>query len=148
LGWEQYEISNFSKPGFNCLHNLKYWKYQAFLGLGPSASSHLGSFRWSNCNHLSAWLASLKSPGSIFSEFIYLEPEVAIREVLASGLRLKEGINWDELKQAYPEFNFSVYQEKIRQLEAEGLLKYENSYLSIPADKLLISNSIIADLIF
>lgn len=148
LGWKQYEISNFSKPGFNCLHNLKYWKYQPFLGLGPSASSHLSSFRWSNCCHMSDWLDSLKSPDGIFSEFLHLEAEVAIREALASGLRLKEGVNLEELKQAYPEFNFSEYQDKIRQLVAEGLLRYNNIFLMIPTDKLLVSNSILAELIF
>ena len=47
-GIRRYEISNFARAGKECRHNLKYWRYEPFIGLGPSASSHAGGRRWTN----------------------------------------------------------------------------------------------------
>jgi len=146
-GWLQYEISNFSQPGYQCRHNLKYWRYQPFLGVGPSASSHLGNFRWTNPTGLNDWLAALTSGRGAFSEFIELSPEEEEREYLAAWLRLKEGIPLDELRLRFPGLDFPVFEMKVRELEALGLLRTENGRVMIPPDKFLISNSIICELI-
>ena len=60
LGLRRYEISNFARPGRECRHNLKYWRYEPFLGLGPSAASHIGQERWTNADRLEDWLAGLE----------------------------------------------------------------------------------------
>jgi len=46
LGFRHYEISNFSRPGFECLHNLNYWRGGEYFGLGPAASSHISGLRF------------------------------------------------------------------------------------------------------
>lgn len=146
-GWKQYEISNFARPGFRCRHNLKYWQYEPFLGFGPSASSHLGPFRWTNSAEIQAWLSGLDSPGQAFSEFLELGPLAEINESLAFGLRLREGIDWLKLKQKHPGFDFSGYEKRINQLVRLGLVRQENSCLLVPEERLLVLNSIISELI-
>ena len=55
-GFVHYEISNFARPGFECLHNLNYWHGGEYLGLGPAAASHLDGKRFKNKNDLDAYL--------------------------------------------------------------------------------------------
>lgn len=147
-GWLQYEIANFSQPGYQCRHNLKYWRYQPFLGLGPAASSHLGSFRWTNPAGLKDWLLAIKSGSSGFEEFLELGTEEEIRECLAFGLRLKEGVSLADLRLRFPGYDWSTYEIKVRQLEASGLLLADGGRVRIPPDKFLVSNSIICELLY
>ncbi len=147
-GWPQYEIANFSRPGYRCRHNLKYWKYQPFLGVGPSASSHLGHFRWTNPAGLEEWLLALGTGKPAFSEFVELTPEEAVRECLASGLRLREGISLEELAGRFPGVDLSGYESKLMKLKADGLLQVSDGLVRIPPERFLVSNSIISELVY
>jgi len=83
-GYEQYEISNFSRPGRRSRHNLKYWRCEPFLGLGPAAHSHLGTRRFRHPPDLQAYLAD---PLAI--EELPCDPPA---ERVFLGLRLAEGV--------------------------------------------------------
>lgn len=148
LGYQQYEISNFSQPGYRCLHNLKYWQYQPFLGFGPSAASHLDSVRWQNVAEFEKWDEALSLEQMDVSEFIILGEKESIAEQLVFGLRLNEGINWEKLKRNYPLYDFSNYEKRILKLVSSGNLEFFDSNLRIPQDKLLLANSILAELLF
>ena len=54
-GWPAYEISNYAVPGEECRHNLVYWTGGNYIGLGPSAASHVQGWRWKNRPHLGEW---------------------------------------------------------------------------------------------
>ena len=58
-GYEQYEISNYARPGFQCRHNLLYWTQGEYLGVGPSAQSLVGDVRFGNVANLTRYKASL-----------------------------------------------------------------------------------------
>ncbi|MCI4445956.1 MAG: radical SAM family heme chaperone HemW [Candidatus Aminicenantes bacterium] len=146
--YRQYEISNFARPGYECRHNLKYWRYLPYIGLGPSAGSHLGPVRWQNVAELKSWAEAVSSGSIAASEFINLRREDSISERLAFGLRLTEGIDWSEFKNDYPDFDFSAYEKKIAELISLGSLKLSHSRLSIPVDKFLVTNAILSELIF
>lgn len=146
-GWFQYEISNFSQSGFECRHNLKYWRYEPFLGLGPSASSHLANFRWTNPNSLREWETAVNSGEADLPEFIELKPEMEVRESLAFGLRLRAGISLEELRGRFPSFDFSSLEHKLSRLAASGLLEFKDGQVCLPPDKFLVSNSILAELL-
>lgn len=97
-GYAQYEISNFARPGRECLHNLCYWKGNDYLGLGPSAFSTIQGARWQNVANTDAYVASLLADRKFpvgFRETV--TPETARRERIAFGLRTRDGVPLDLL---------------------------------------------------
>ncbi|MDI6845166.1 MAG: radical SAM family heme chaperone HemW [Candidatus Saccharicenans sp.] len=147
-GWRQYEISNFASPGFECRHNLKYWKYRPFVGLGPASSSHLANLRWTVTSDIREWLETGGKEEVVLDEFLELTPEDEVRENLASSLRLTEGVSLEELASRYPFFCFSAYERKIKKLLEEGFLLKKGDRIMIPPENFLVSNWIISELIF
>lgn len=104
-GWRHYEISNFSLPGYECQHNLNYWRQGEYLGLGVGAASFIRRYRWKNVSDLDEYLrAILKNDFSgLVAEKEYLNSDNLFRERLILGLRLEEGvtikkIEWQEIK--------------------------------------------------
>lgn len=145
LGLRQYEISNFARPGKECRHNLKYWRYEPYLGLGPSACSHAGAERWCNKETLEDWSESLRRGRSTRGEgTVALTPAIAAREALVFGLRLVVGVDVADLAARTGVNVCAVYAREIDELASDGLLVQAGSRLWIPADKLLISNAILS----
>ncbi|MCX6564977.1 MAG: coproporphyrinogen-III oxidase family protein [Candidatus Aminicenantes bacterium] len=146
LGLRRYEISNFARPGRECLHNLKYWRYEPFLGLGPSAASHLGAKRWTNIADFGKWREG--AAGSVpAAETVNLDPDTAAREALAAGLRLVEGIDLESFAGRFGFDPADRFRPEIAGLEDEGLIVLSGRVLRIPENKLLISNSILSRLL-
>ena len=99
-GFEHYEISNFSKPGFQSKHNSSYWKQEKYLGLGPSAHSYNGSSRQFNVRNNNLYIRSLKNDLIPF-EKEDLSREDLINEFILTTLRTQWGTNLKKLKQDF-----------------------------------------------
>lgn len=96
-GFARYEVSNFARPGAASLHNLVYWRHGEWLAAGPSASAHLGGWRWKNVPRLGDWMEGVAASGG-YSPVVDLEPpdpRRALAERLMMGLRLAEGVSID-----------------------------------------------------
>ncbi len=143
LGLVHYEISNFARPGKESRHNLKYWHYEPFLGLGPSACSHLGDRRWCNQAELKAWQLSVGEGEKGKSEVVELSPADRVKEAVIFGLRLIDGIELSEFKRRFGVDIASRYDEVIAGLRSDGLILLEKGWLRIPESKLLVSNQIL-----
>jgi len=89
-GYQQYEISNFCKPGHHALHNTNYWKGVPYLGLGPSAHSYNGSARRWNIPNLTGYMAAMAKGEAVFEEEI-LTPEQRYNEYVMTSLRTMWG---------------------------------------------------------
>lgn len=99
-GFEQYEISNFSKPNFESQHNSNYWKGEWYLGVGPSAHSYNGiSRRWNVSNNRSYMKGVLSEEN--YSETEQLSSKDQFNEQILIGLRTKYGVNLQNLKQLH-----------------------------------------------
>ena len=146
-GLRQYEISNFAREGRECRHNLKYWRYEPFLGLGPSACSHIGDKRWCNRPSLGDWSGALERGEDPRDEVVRLDPDRAVREALSFGLRLVEGVDLSALRDRFGVDIAALRALEIDALLAEDLLVRAGGRLRIPADKLLVSNAILSRLI-
>jgi oxygen-independent coproporphyrinogen-3 oxidase len=143
-GLRQYEISNFARPGKECRHNLKYWRYEPFLGLGPSAGSHIAGRRWSNTSSLEAWAAALKRGDSAREDVVELDSTAAAREALIFGLRLVEGVDPGTLTEQFNVDVMALFGREIDELFAAGLLILSAGRLRIPSRYFLVSNRILA----
>jgi oxygen-independent coproporphyrinogen-3 oxidase len=144
LGFEHYEISNFARPGRRCLHNLKYWRYQPFLGLGPSACSRLGSERWCNLGDLDGWARALAEGRDPREEVVALDPGRITVEALVSGLRLREGVRPSDLRARFGLDARERFAGPIAELAGEGWLEVEADRLSVPEERWLLSNFVFA----
>ena len=97
-GFEQYEISNFAKPGFRCRHNEVYWKALPCYGFGPGAVQYLDGRREMNHRSVHTWLKRVQSGESAIGETEQLSDEDRAREAIVVGLRRCEGISKDEFE--------------------------------------------------
>jgi oxygen-independent coproporphyrinogen III oxidase len=89
-----YEISNFAVPGEECRHNLMYWRGENYIGLGPSAASHISGWRWKNRGHLGEWEKSIDAGEFPAIDVEHLEPDRRARELAMLMLRLRDGIDF------------------------------------------------------
>ena len=97
-GLANYEVSNWSRPDRRCLHNLNYWNWGDYLGVGLGAHSHFGRLRWWNDPSLKGYIAAVKLDGSGFIGGEELEDSQIATERLMLALRTKKGLSEDELK--------------------------------------------------
>jgi putative oxygen-independent coproporphyrinogen III oxidase len=105
-GWV--EISNWARPGGACRHNLATWSGGEYLGLGPSACSHLAGVRWENARSLRRWMADVETGGVAVAQEEVLKPEQVALERLALSLRTPRGVPTWALERAltqHPEFS-------------------------------------------
>ena len=146
-GLRRYEISSFALPGKECRHNFKYWRYEPFLGLGPSAASHIGAKRWANTAGFEEWRAGAAAGAVPSAEIVELDRESAAREALAAGLRLVEGIHLESFAGKFGFRPDERLRPAIESLGRDGLIVLSSGILRIPKDKLLISNAILSRLL-
>ena len=136
-GFYQYEVSNFAKPGFECVHNNAYWHYTDYFGFGTSAHSFIDGKRWWNFSSLKMYNDKVEKYGNAVAGSEVINNENAVNEFVmlelrSSGLNLRKfenrfGIETkDWLKNKYPYFellknqNFVTINDSIVKLTAKG----------------------------
>jgi putative oxygen-independent coproporphyrinogen III oxidase len=144
-GFEHYEISNFARPGHESKHNLNYWRGGDYMGLGPSAASHLAGKRFKNKADLSAYLAN--PVGQIEDEETLDAVEKAAEEAMLRLRLLNEGLDIRTLARKFSEANIKALEERLGKLAAESLLLNEGTRYRLPPEYVLICNSILVRVI-
>jgi oxygen-independent coproporphyrinogen-3 oxidase len=144
-GYTAYEISNFSKPGQEALHNCNYWKGVPYLGIGPSAHSFDGSSRGYNPSSNPGYIKALSTRQlPLITED--LEKEDQINEEILTHLRTVWGLDTRALAQRYAVDLLLVKKETIKKLVGLELLKADGKILSLTRRGLLLADSIAAEL--
>ena len=144
-GFEQYEISNFSLPGWHSRHNSNYWKGSSYLGIGPSAHSFNGSSRQWNVSHNQQFMEAIGS-GRVPATQEFLSATDHFNEALLTGLRTKWGVNLHDLKARTGIDFYEKNAETAARFFAENLLFAENDTLKITQKGKLLADKITADL--
>lgn len=138
-GYNHYEISNFALDGYESRHNTKYWLLEDYLGIGPSAHSFINNKRYYFPDDIDAFIAGMPPvfdcDGGDIEEYIMLR------------LRLKCGLDLEELKNRYGEKHAKKILEKSTFLKENGLINLENNVVSLTEKGFLVSNTVIAELI-
>jgi oxygen-independent coproporphyrinogen-3 oxidase len=100
-GWPAYEISNHARPGFECKHNLGYWRYHDYYGVGPGAHSRIcqqgRKFAYVQEPNPYTWIDSALENQVILEEKVELSLEEQAKEFLLVGLRMVEGVDCETL---------------------------------------------------
>jgi oxygen-independent coproporphyrinogen-3 oxidase len=141
-GYEQYEISNFAKPGYESRHNMKYWTLQEYAGFGPSAHSDLGDVRYAYVRDLFAYCKGVAGEGDFLSESERIPPRDRDLEYLMLGLRTAHGIAKSEFENRY-RLPFGPLEDVLRQYAATGHAQQVGERWRLTPTGFLVSNQII-----
>lgn len=148
-GFERYEVSNFSRPGAECRHNLAYWRHRQWLAAGPSASAHVAGARWKNVPRLTEWMEGVNASGGLSPVVDLEEPDAqrALAERLMLGLRISEGLESAAvLAEAERLGADSRLRRTVAKYEAGGALKELDGRLVLTDAGFLIADSIAAEM--
>lgn len=141
-GYQQYEISNYAKKGFQSHHNKLYWEFKPYLGLGPAAHSFDGLSRFYNYSSLKLYINKLKDGKLPTAEFVRLRRSELMSEMLFMGLRQLKGINPAEFKERFSVSLVDIYGKAIAKLLDKELIEYSNERLHLTENGLLLGNEV------
>lgn len=155
-GYEQYEISNWSKPGYFCQHNLQYWRNLPYLGLGPGAHGYAGRVRYATILSPHKYIKVMKDAARIY-EFPFTpavdQPvtvgyEDEVVETLIMGLRLtQEGINRSAFARRFHVDLVELHRPVIEKYVNFGLLYIDDEVVRLTQRGRLLSNQIFRELV-
>lgn len=144
-GYIQYEVSNFCMQGKEAIHNSAYWNLSPYLGLGPSAHSFDGDFRWWNCSNLNQYILQMEG-GKGCSKKEKLSTRDKFNEIIMLSLRTTEGLGLSLLKDNFKHDLYDLFQKQLAKMVASGSLELNKDIVKIPPEKLFVSDGIIRDL--
>lgn len=136
-GFARYEISNFAKPGYQCRHNLKYWRVQEYIGLGVAAHSFMEGERFSNDDGLSRYLAALRRGKR--AEISRIRADLPFERIMLKT-RLLEGLPMEEIPGS------DGMRSSLRKLERLGLCTLKEN-LTLTEKGLDLQDSVVLELI-
>ncbi|MFA6455818.1 MAG: coproporphyrinogen-III oxidase family protein, partial [Bacteroidota bacterium] len=150
-GFQQYEVSNFAKPGFRSRHNFNYWNHTDYIGFGPSAhsfckdSSSSGK-RWWNVRSIQSYCDAFERNEFPEAGSESVDRKKFFTEEIFLGLR-STGIDLKKLYSLYGEDVFSVRRQIIEEMEREGLLSRQNNVISLTSRGYAVCDEIAGRLI-
>ena len=145
-GFEQYEISNFCRPGHASVHNLAYWKSEPWLALGASAAGWLPPLRYGNPAALDQYY-QLVERRELPAGAENCSSEQARADHIMMGLRLLRGLDLKELQNLYQYDLLADKAAQIAKLKDHGLISLEGSQLRLTSQALFVSNAVIGELL-
>ena len=174
MGYGQYEISNFAKPGYECRHNIGYWKRVDYLGVGLGASSLIDNVRYSNTRDLYTYLSECENIHDCYMQYpltegvtgsaVYsadgthiLVPAVNLHaaaeqttrneqmeEFMFLGLRMRDGFYREEFTQAFGIPIEAVYGDALNHLQQEELLLKREGRIYLTDKGMDLNNYVVA----
>ncbi|HEK9983289.1 radical SAM family heme chaperone HemW [Streptococcus equi subsp. zooepidemicus] len=140
-GFEHYEISNFTKPGFESRHNLMYWNNDEYFGCGAGASGYLDGIRYRNRVPIQHYLKAVADGNARLSEEVLTKEEM-MEEELFLGLRKKSGVSVSRFQEKFGLSFESRYGPVVRELQAQGLLVKDKDFVRMTKKGLFLGDSV------
>ena len=159
-GYRRYEISNYAKPGRECLHNSGYWTGHSYLGFGTGAASCIGATRFSNCDDLQTYLDRMRAireeeaqgaalsadcPGGIRTGVQQLTEEEQIEEFMFLGLRMTAGVRTEDFSERFGRKMEELYGDILAGHIGKGVLERTPQGYRLTERGLDVSNYVLAD---
>lgn len=146
-GYEQYEISNYARAGYECQHNIGYWTGRAYLGLGLGASSLFGEKRFSNTIDMMEYLEQSGQIEKLRRDSMMLTKENKMEEFMILGLRMNRGVSEAEFEKRFKISIDTVYGEILNKYEQSGHLRRKQGWISFTRKGISVSNPILAEML-
>jgi putative oxygen-independent coproporphyrinogen III oxidase len=150
-GFPAYEISNHARPGAECRHNLVYWRYQDYVGIGPGAHGRLTrddvKYATTQARLPERWLAAVEKAGTGIEEMVPIDRDSAVEEMLMMGLRLTEGVARARLEHAAGRDAETLFGDNLAPLVEGGFLRLDSDRLAVTAAGRQRLNAVLAALL-
>jgi putative oxygen-independent coproporphyrinogen III oxidase len=143
-GYEQYEISNVSRPGRRSQHNVKYWTDGEWLGFGCGAHSTRGGVRWKNVAGTAEYADRLERGASPAIDRRRLTAEERLGDALFTGLRLTDGVNLDVIRSTYGVDVWARYGAELEPFIQAGLLCRQETRMWLSRQGMLLAHEVMA----
>ena len=143
-GYLHYEISNYCKSGYECVHNLKYWENKRFIGVGLSAYSYMGNMRYGNTKNFSVYLSSDNTKYRTVDE---IDPEAERFEYVMMHLRTSNGIRLSEYREKFSSDFLADCGDAFKKYVDNGYVECSPDSVRLTERGFYISNTIISDIV-
>lgn len=144
-GFEPYEISNFAKPNEACRHNQLYWDGGSYIGLGPSASSHVHGVRWKNRGHIGEWERAIDQHQLPTTDAEHLSHHHRIGEHAMLRLRLTDGIDRAAFQSRWNCDPMHVFADPITRYARQGLLAVSSQSIQLTETGVAVADALAAE---
>lgn len=140
-GFEHYEISNFSKPGFESRHNLMYWDNAEYYGIGAGASGYVNGVRYKNHGPIRHYLSAVEAGNARVTEE-HLSQREQMEEEMFLGLRKKSGVSITRFEEKFGTSFEDLYGQVVRNLCHQGLLQVEGQQIRMTKKGLFLGDTV------
>lgn len=139
-GYISYEISNYAKEGFEAQHNLLYWRVKSYLGLGAGAVSRINSLRYKNPDDLKQYYEALLLQQRLsYTPLERLDHKEMVKELIFMGLRLKEGISLNRIRQ----YSYDINREALELLSRKNLIYFSENKIALTERGKYLHNQVV-----
>jgi oxygen-independent coproporphyrinogen-3 oxidase len=147
-GFRRYEVSNFARRGHRCRHNMRYWRHEPYIGLGPAAHSYLPPFRWSNTADIDSYTTALHRGTRPVAMCEEIDSQRCAREMIFLALRTTDGLNEEHFYQKTGmHFADSRRRPHLDILCEAGMMYRHGSFWRLSDSGILLADAIAARLI-
>ncbi len=147
--YHQYEISNFARNGYECQHNMVYWRIQDYIGIGLGSAGALwqGStlIRKKNTSNLKEYIEAMENNIEVPAQIELIQGKDLLFERIMLGLRMNEGITWKELRERFHYDALNVYDEAISKNVKNGLLYIDEQKMKLTKMGRRLQNRVLLD---
>ena len=140
-GFDHYEISNFSKPGFESRHNLMYWDNAEYYGIGAGASGYVNGVRYKNHGPIRHYLKEVEEGNARINEE-HLTQREQMEEEMFLGLRKKTGVSKARFEEKFSTSFENLYGQVVRDLCHQGLLQVEDQQIRMTKKGLFLGDTV------
>ena len=140
-GFEHYEISNFSKPGFESRHNLMYWDNAEYYGIGAGASGYVNGVRYKNHGPIRHYLKAVEEGNARIHEE-HLSQREQMEEEMFLGLRKKSGVSMKRFEEKFGTSFDNLYGQVVRDLCHQGFLRVEGQQIRMTKKGLFLGDTV------
>lgn len=145
-GFYQYEVSNFSKPGYECIHNNAYWRYRDYIGLGPSAHSFVNNKRWWNYSSLKKYIKEVETNEHAVMNYEIINPAQMHDEYVMLALR-SSGLDLTEYKLKFGNEWIKKNNDYFESLKNENLLVINSKSIKLTSKGYAVCDEILKNIL-
>ena len=145
-GFKQYEVSNFAKEGFECIHNNAYWRYKNYLSFGTSSHSFMDGKRWWNYSSLKRYINEIENNNHAVANFELINKQKMLDEYVMLALRSK-GLNVNEFRNMFGDYWLKDKSDYLSRLQDKNFVLITNDYIRLTKSGYALCDEILSNIL-